>query len=243
MVRVLVVIDNLTQYERIRKITEDLDYPVEFDFKHSNTKSSIWNHKDFVDGKSVIDINLQSVEIIKNYDLVISVHCYQFFKSEFVNSIRCINVHPGYNPINRGWYPQVFSIINDLDIGATIHEMDEKLDNGPIIARALVEKKPWDTSYSLYHRVLEKEVELFEKYLIKILENSYSTINPESGGNFFTKRDFEELCFIDLNQVGTFNDFYNRLRALSFDGYENAYFFDKNGNKIFIKLEISTNFE
>jgi methionyl-tRNA formyltransferase len=240
MNRVLVVIDNIFQYEKIKKIVlikglEDL-----FDFKHSIVKSAIWNHIDFKNkSDSIIDVKKSVKDIIEKYDLVISVHCFQFFPKELVNQIRCINVHPGYNPINRGWYPQVFSIIHNLPIGATIHEMDEKLDNGPIIARKFVDKYSWDTSITIYNRVLDAEIELLEQNFEAILSSTYSKQIPENTGNMFTKLDFANLCHIDMEQVGTFRSFYDRLRALSHGEYKNAYFIDDlTKKKIHIKIDI-----
>jgi methionyl-tRNA formyltransferase len=99
----------------------------------------------------------KKTEIIDSFDLVIFVHCFQLFPKTMVNAVRCVNIHPGYNPINRGWYPQVFAIVNDLPIGATIHEMDEKLDNGPIIVRELVEKYARDTSLTIFLMILKTQ--------------------------------------------------------------------------------------
>ena len=79
--------------------------------------------------------------ITNNYNLIISLHCKQIFPSNLVKSITCINIHPGYNPYNRGWFPQVFSIINSKPIGATIHVMDENIDHGPIIEPGISQHK------------------------------------------------------------------------------------------------------
>src|SRR5690349_14011177 len=93
-----------------------------------------------------LDVNDDVGEVIKSYDLVISYHCRQLFPRKLVESVRCINIHPGLNPFNRGWYPGVFSIVNGLPAGATIHEIDEKIDHGPAIAQKNIEVLPEDTS-------------------------------------------------------------------------------------------------
>ena len=238
--RVLILIDNLTQYERLKKIVEQYENKALFVFKHSPTKSSIWDHPDFQNQESEIDVNRDLELILKEFDLVFSVHCYQYFPKELVQKKLCINLHPGYNPINRGWYPQVFSIINDLSIGATLHIMDEKLDNGSIIDRELVKSFSWDTSLTIYNRVLIKEIDIFEKHIENILDNKFTSFKPEANFNYFTKKDFQELCEIDMERNGTFMEFYNHLRALSHGDYKNAYFIDKQtGKKIFLKLEIT----
>lgn len=179
-------------------------------------------------------------EILLKYDLIFSIHCKQLFPPKLVNGVKCINVHPGYNPINRGWYPQVFSIINDLPIGATIHEIDEKLDNGHIIARQFVDKKLSDTSKDVYDRVVQKEVELLENHIESILNGHYSLIQPEQEGNLFLKKDFNKLCAIDLTEKVTMLEAINRLRALTHGDFKNAYFIDEDsGKKVYVKIELS----
>src|SRR6218665_2835922 len=142
-------------------------------------------------------------EIIATYDLVFSIHCKQIFPSDLVSKVKCINIHPHYNPINRGWYPEVFSIINDYPIGPTIHESDRELDNGNIIARAFVNKEAYDTSESLYNKVIAKEIELLEENLESILANDYKAFEPEPQSNLHLKKHFNELLHLDLNEETT----------------------------------------
>src|SRR5690349_163732 len=66
-------------------------------------------------------------------DVVISLHSKQIFPPGLVSGARCVNVHPGLNPFNRGWTPHVFSLVNGLPAGATIHEIDAEIDHGAII--------------------------------------------------------------------------------------------------------------
>jgi dTDP-4-amino-4,6-dideoxyglucose formyltransferase len=189
----------------------------------------------------VFDLKDQNAvdEIIATYDLVFSIHCKQIFPPDLVAKVKCINVHPGYNPINRGWYPQVFAIINDYRIGATIHEIDTELDNGHIIARAFVEKEVYDTSETLYNKVIAKEIELLEEHLESILTNEYQAFAPEPEGNLFLKKDFNRLLHLDLNEETTVGKVIDRLRALTHGSYSNAYFIDeKTGKKIYVGIQL-----
>ncbi len=144
--------------------------------------------------------------IIQEYDLVFSLHCKQLFPSDIVNNVRCINVHPGLNPHNRGWFPQVFSIINKLPIGVTIHEMDEELDHGPIIVQKELVIKIWETSYDVYKRIQELEIELIKENLLRIINNNYKAFLPVSEGNINLKKDFNELCEIDLDKKVSYRE-------------------------------------
>ncbi len=238
--KILIISDNSFLCKEIENIT--LKKGLHFDF-------SISPFSDLNDFKKVIKSNISIFDlreekdinhIISNYDLVISIHCKQIFPDLLVNSIKCINIHPGYNPINRGWYPQVFSIINDLPVGATIHEIDTELDHGNIIAREFVNIENTDTSGTLYDRILEKEIKLFEENIDTILENSYRTITPENEGNIFFKKDFNNLCKLNLDEYIKVGDFIKKLRALTHKEYKNAYFIDPITNeKIYISISMS----
>jgi methionyl-tRNA formyltransferase len=151
--------------------------------------------------------------------------------------VKCINVHPGLNPYNRGWFPHVFSILNSHPCGATIHEMDEQLDHGPIICQKEVDVEMWDTSLTLYNKILDAEMYLLEQNIEKILSGDYKTV-IKGEGNVNLKKDFDDLCKIDLDNVDTFRNHINRLRALTHGDYKNAYFIDDSGNKIYLKLEL-----
>ncbi len=233
MKKIFVLTDNEIQYEGFKLIIKELRIKDKFCFYCSpNSK--------FKD-KNVAPYNVKSAYqfILDNYDIAFSMHSKQLFPKQLVDNMTCINIHPGYNPYNRGWYPQVFAIIEDNVIGATIHLMDSELDNGDIIARKEIKKFIWDTSETLYKRILDEEIRLLKENLIAILNNNYKTIKPEEKGNLYLRKDFYDLREIDLNSKGTFKDFYNHLRALTFDNYKNAYFIDEQtGEKIYLQVKI-----
>jgi methionyl-tRNA formyltransferase len=225
--RILVLTDNAQIYSKFNKIVASSNYPQKFSFFCSKETN-------FFRENSVQSLKIKTKLgfIIDNFDLVISLHCKQIFPSKLIEKIKCINVHPGYNPINRGWYPQIFAIIYNLPIGATIHEMDEKVDHGPIIDRVFVKKYEYDTSLSLYNRVLDAEIELVRKNLKRILDGKYRTFIPESEGNLFLINDFNKLKEINLNKKTTYKEVIDYLSAMTHGDYNNAYFIDSLGNKI-----------
>jgi len=171
------------------------------------------------------------------YDMIISLHCKQIVPAVIVNRVKCINVHPGLNPYNRGWFPQVFSILNSYPCGATIHEIDEHLDHGPIICQKEVTIEMWDTSLTAYNKILDAEIHLLEKNIENILSQNYDTF-IKGEGNLNLKKDFDNLCKIDLDDKDTFKNHINKLRALTHGNYANAYFVDDLGNKVYLKLEL-----
>lgn len=203
----------------------DLLKPAETIFRQTGHKICFTNS---------FDINpiLDSAHIVKTYDLVFSLHCKLIFPKKLHERVRCVNVHPGFNPFNRGMYPHIFSIVNGYPAGVTIHEITEEIDNGPIIIRRQVGVTNTDTGEMLYNRLIQCEFELLEQWVQLIIENKYTPTVTE-GGNYNSKEDFKRLCKLDLSTPGTFQDFYNIMRALSHGDYKNAQVNDK-----FLKLQI-----
>ncbi|NAO20317.1 dTDP-4-amino-4,6-dideoxyglucose formyltransferase [Vibrio cholerae] len=177
--------------------------------------------------------------LIGHVDLIISCHCKKIFPAELVNRVKCINIHPGLNPYNRGWYPQVFAINNGMPHGATIHEMDEEIDHGNIIVQEEIKIEQTDTSKSVYDKVVLAELKMFKQHVSSLISGAYKAKKMVHEGNYNSISDFNELCKIDMNKGGTFREFYNLLRSLQHEPYSNAYFFDDNGDKVYIEIKIT----
>lgn len=239
MKKVLIVSDNVelvTYFKTIaRTISPEL---AEFDYCYSEVNKSPEALKEMgmfvVNMKSGHDVK----SIISNYDLVISAHCKQIFPKTLVESIRCLNIHPGLNPHNRGWFPQVFSILNKKPIGCTIHLMDSKIDHGAIIYQKQVKINSWDTSLDVYQRVVNAEKTLIKEHLIDLVVENYSCKTMEVEGNYNSIRDFRELVNLDLKNKATLAEHIDLLRALTHGEFNNAYFIDDKGNKIYVKLAL-----
>lgn len=237
--KVLIISDNQIICKDFKEIIQTIE-TTKFDF----STSPFSDHREFqqVLNQQVFAFDLREEDnvnhIISTYDLVISVHCKQLFPKKMVKGVKCINIHPGYNPINRGWYPQVFAIVHDLPLGATIHEIDEQLDHGKIIDREFIAVESYDVSSDVYQKILKKEVELIKRNIHKILDNTYTTIEPESEGNLFLKKDFNALMKIDLDEKVTFRQAINRLRGLTHGNFNNAYFIDDKGNKVYVRIHL-----
>ncbi|SCM83629.1 conserved hypothetical protein [uncultured Sporomusa sp.] len=234
--KVLIFSDNPFLLEKLLEIIKEKKIDKLINFKIASSPfSNIMLGSLKVEKINIID-NLDY--LINNFNLIISAHCKQIFPSELIEKVKCINIHPGLNPFNRGWYPQVFSIINKLPVGATIHEMDDEIDHGHIIIQKEVQCHSYDTSETVYNRVLEMELILFEQVIEKILNNKYDITTPVSDGNINLKSDFNEICNIDLKKDYTGQEFIDLLRALTHGNYNNAYFYDEDGNKIFVKISL-----
>lgn len=239
--RVLFLTDNELLLTRVKTLITGaleeklLNYRFSYAYSPSNNHfKKLYRNSDWIKPINVKkDIDL----LVSNYQLIISLHCKQLFPKKLVDEVRCINVHPGLNPHNRGWFPQVFSIVNGLPLGATIHEIDEKLDHGFIIAQEEVEVHSWDTSLTAYDRVLDAELRLFEANLVPILDNSYTKYQAGEG-NLNLKSDFNRLCELNLDDADTLRNHINLLRALTHGDYKNAFFVDETGDKVYVSIEL-----
>ena len=232
--KVAVLSDNLYLTGRFKELLQTSKLLHQFTF-FTNTTSLV----DLFNDVTIIDIK-KDWKLLLEFDIIFSIHCKQIFPAELVSERRCINIHPGLNPYNRGWFPQVFSIINKMPAGATIHEIDIELDHGKIIVQKEVEINAWDTSLSIYNRVLETELELLDEYIDRIIEGDYFAVSPEFEGNINLKKDFNMICEINLKDRGTYQEFIDKFRALNHGEYKNAFFIDpKTGKKIYLRLDLS----
>lgn len=151
----------------------------------------------------------------------------------------CINVHPGYLPHGRGFNPNVWSIIDDLPAGVTIHYMDDGVDTGEIIARQHVDRLMSDTGKSLYQRIERACVELFKQTWPSIESGTVEAApQTESDATYHYKSDFVDLCRIDPEQTYEAKELIDRLRALTFPPFNNA-FLEVDGERYYIEIDIT----
>lgn len=179
-------------------------------------------------------------DIIATTDLVFSLHCKQIFPEKLVTHVRCINVHPGVNPYNRGWFPQVFSIMNKLPAGVTIHLMDNEVDHGAIIYQSVIQIAESDTSFEVYRKIIAEEKTLLDQNIINLISGDYPTTCPESEGNYNSIADFRKCCELDLDKTGSLREHIDLLRSLTHGTLKNAFFKDAQGRKNYIRVQIES---
>ena len=236
---ILVVSDNLFLINVFHSLVAGVN-GIDVSYTCSKSNTALLENKLLEVKIEPITLKEEYAKVIQKYDLVFSLHCKQLFPDELVQKIKCINVHPGFNPYNRGWFPQVFSIINGMKAGATIHEIDEQLDHGSIIAQKEVVIQKWDTSLTAYSKIQVAEMELLNENLKNILEGNYQPYPTANEGNVNLKKDYNALCEINLEEHTTMADAINYLRAMTHGNYKNAWFIDKKtGKKIYVTINLN----
>jgi methionyl-tRNA formyltransferase len=233
----LVLCDNAALLKTAMQIS--VRHPVRMTFACSTKTSPECERLAAAMDISKFNVNTAYKALIKDFEVIISMHCNQIFPAKLVTKTRCINFHPGLNPYNRGLYPQVFSIIKGQPFGVTIHEMDAKIDHGPIIYQEEIPIHSYETSEDAYAKALQRETELFDDWLERLVSGDYDTTKPRYLGSYNSRADFGDLKKIDLDKKYTARSFIDFLRAMTFRPYQNAYFIDdKTGVKQFIRIEI-----
>ena len=96
-------------------------------------------------------------------DLIVSINTPQRVKAPLLRlpAHGCLNVHFGMLPRYRGLLPIFHALMNgEPSFGVTVHVMDEKLDNGDIVAQRAVPIGASDTLDSLYPKAFAAASEL-----------------------------------------------------------------------------------
>lgn len=151
----------------------------------------------------------------------------------------CLNVHPGLLPYARGYNPNVWSIVEGVPAGATIHWMDEGIDTGDVLSRREVPVAFEDTGETLYERIEAACVDLFvETWPAIVAGDVEATPQDDAEATYHEQADFEELCEMDPDTEHSVRELLDRLRALTFPPFDNAYV-EVEGDRYYVEVEIT----
>ena len=176
------------------------------------------NPKDIIRPEGEYPDSLISTLQDKNPDLLVSVHFSEILPNALLDipTYDAVNLHPSFLPYNRGWHTPSWAIFENTKFGATLHVMDERLDEGAIIDQLEVDIEPADTADSLYEKAIDAELRLFVRQWPYLKNGTYSTSDQHSGeGTIHAKRDLEAIREIDLADRMTGEELLRKLRALS----------------------------
>lgn len=207
---------------------------VEEIIKESNTKKEniiTWNKENTEEIFKKLKYKKSEILLSVNFGYKIPKEILEIYKKP-------INLHLSYLPYNKGSNPNVWPIIENTPAGVTIHEMTEKIDGGRILYQEKVEKDITDNGKTLYEKLEKKSVEIIKNEFRNIIEGKY-TPKANTGGTVHYTKDFKKICEIDMEKEYKAKDLINRLRALTYPPYKNAYFIDENGEKIYIEIKLS----
>lgn len=149
-----------------------------------------------------------------------------------------VNLHTSLLPLHRGSRPNVWTIIDKTAAGATMHLIDEGIDTGPILAQSEFQVCPTDTGFSLYRRLENTVVELFQNNWDKFANGELKPQRQDdSKASVHRTNDTAQIDRIDLDENFRAGDLINILRARTYPPHRGAYF-EVDGEKYFMELKI-----
>ena len=187
-----------------------------------------------------------SLELLRSLDLdyMIGVHFPYIIPDSVLEipRIGVLNLHPALLPFNRGWHTPSWAILDETPIGATLHFMDTGIDTGDIVAQAELEIRPEDTAHTLYVRLLELEVELFEEAwpLLASGDPPRRPQSPDDGTNH-NRADLSAASIqrLDLEKSVAVKDLFRTLRALTTNDLREAAYFENDGRRYRVQITIT----
>jgi methionyl-tRNA formyltransferase len=182
------------------------------------------------------------LEAIKTFqpDIGVSILFDYVLKTEFLAlfPLGVVNLHSSYLPYNRGQYPNVWSIVEGTPAGVTLHYIDEGIDTGDLIAQEEVAVEPVDTGETLFRKLEQTCIELFQKTWPLIRAGkAQRIIQNKVEGTYHTTRDVDRIDAIDLDKTYTARELIDVIRARTFKPYKGAYFVDQN-RKIYMRMQL-----
>ncbi|KKQ01666.1 MAG: Methionyl-tRNA formyltransferase [Parcubacteria group bacterium GW2011_GWC2_45_7] len=116
-----------------------------------------------------------------------------------------LNTHPSLLPKYRGASPMAYPLIlGDTETGVTFIQLDEKLDQGPIISQEKVGIAPTDLRSDLENKLTELSFQLFKKQVEQIADSQKATlkfINQDNKAATYTQKFTKEDGFISFSII------------------------------------------
>lgn len=154
-------------------------------------------------------------------ELGLSVHYPVVLSEKLLHSYQAVyNLHPGYLPWGRGFYPVFWALWEKSPAGATLHRINEGLDQGPLVDQLEVPVRRDDTGGSLHTRVRAAERQLFDKYWPSLVGNQTLPTRAQSGsGSYHARAEFFALRKLTDWSLMNAEDLLRLMRAFSFPGF------------------------
>lgn len=149
-----------------------------------------------------------------------------------------INLHTSLLPLNRGSWPNVWTIVEDSAAGVSMHLVDEGVDTGPILAQTKVEVSPADTGLSLNQKLQDELIQLFRDNWSRFANGELTPMRQDdSQATVHRVKDAASIDRIDLDASYKARDLINILRARTSPPHQGAWF-EVDGQRYFLQLKI-----
>lgn len=179
-------------------------------------------------GMSVYE-DIDEILRLKPFDYIVSVQYHKILEAEHINCAKelAVNLHMAPLPDFRGCNQFSYAIINNAkEFGTTLHVINERIDDGDILAESRFPIPENCFVTELYDITLEKSIELFQNSIMKIFNGEcvrvpQSDLVEERGTMLGYRSDINKLKHIDLNWDKSKIEAH--IRAVSMPGFEPPY--------------------
>lgn len=136
-------------------------------------------------GDSIVEFDGPPEAIDSPADLIVSYGYRYILRRAFLEKLSRppVNLHISYLPWNRGSDPNFWSWIDDTPKGVSIHEIDEGLDTGDLIAQDHVSFDSSDTLQTSYRKLRLAVEALFEQHWPSIRAGTYTPKKQVGAGS------------------------------------------------------------
>lgn len=129
-------------------------------------------------------------------DMLISYNYRYIISKEIIEYMNgnVINLHGSYLPWNRGSAPNFWSFFDDTPKGVTIHQINEKLDQGSILYQKECQFCAEEETFASSYEKLQKEmITLFQEHWEEIKRGSYHLKEQKGKGSYHSIRDLQAI--------------------------------------------------
>ena len=134
---------------------------------------------------------------------------------------KTLNIHPSLLPKYRGASPLQSAMLNDdKRAGVTIMRINEKMDEGPIIAQKEVAVSEWPTYEEFEELIAKAGARLLAEIIPDWIGGRIKEQSQDNGMATYTKKIVKEDALLDLNADARINF----LKVQAFHEWPTAYF-------------------
>ena len=108
-------------------------------------------------------------------------------------SIGVINCHPGILPYFRGCTSVEWAIYFDKPVGNTVHLMSEKIDEGPILSKEIINFSKSDSYSDIRVKVYRHGFDLLARSIKNFIQNPYLNNNYKKNGDYYKVIDDDKM--------------------------------------------------
>lgn len=158
-------------------------------------------------------------------DVLVSLEFEKILQPNVLKTLEVFNIHFSLLPKYRGCFTSFWPILNgEHESGVTLHEIDEGIDTGRIIAQKRIALNGEVTARELYEEYQDAGLEIFVENLEALFDGNYSSRDQQADFATYYSRTTFSRGNNKLPAMATAWQIKNFVRAYFFPEYQTASF-------------------